>query len=298
MKIVVSGGTGFIGEPLCRSLLDRGEEVMVLSRSPEKVAVGQGIEWHPPEPGEWQRHVYEADVVINLAGENVASGRWTEARKRRLRDSRVAVTRSIVESFRNGPPRPRRLLNASAVGYYGDRGEMVLDETAVRGTGFMSDMGVEWEQAAREAEDVAKVTIMRFGVVIGKGGGALGAMIPIFRLGLGGRLGSGDQWMAWIDRRDLIGAINWILDDNSRTGVYNLASPNPVRNRELTHALGSALRRPAILRVPAFALRLVMGEMADEMLLVSQRMVPARALDEGFRFEFPDIHRSMKTALG
>ncbi len=296
MKIVVSGGTGFLGEPLCRSLLDRGE-VVVLSRSPGKVEAGQGVEWHPPEPGDWQKHVHEADVVINLAGDNIGSGRWTSAKKERLRDSRVVVTRSIVESFRDGPPRPRRLLNASAVGYYGDRGEMLLDEDSVRGTGFMADLGVEWEQAAREAEDVASVTIMRFGVAIGEGGGALGSMVPIFKLGLGGRLGSGQQWMSWIDRKDLIRMINWIIDDDSRTGIYNVTSPEPVRNRELTEALGDALGRPTIIPAPAFGLRLVLGEMADEMLLASQRVVPRRAMEEGFDFEYPDIHRSMNASL-
>lgn len=296
MKIVVSGGTGFLGEPLCRSLLDRGE-VLVLSRNPDKVEVGRGVEWHPPEPGEWQKHVYEADVVINLAGDNIGSGRWTRAKKKRIRDSRVEVTRSIVEAFRNGPPRSRRLLNASAVGYYGDRGEMVLDEDSVRGTGYMADLGVEWEQTAREAEDVAAVTIMRFGVAIGEGGGALGTMVPIFKLGLGGRLGSGQQWMSWIDRVDLIRMINWLIDDDSRTGVYNVTSPEPVRNRELTKALGDALGRPTIIPAPSFALRLAMGEMADEMLLASQRVIPARATNEGFEFRFPEIRSSMRSAL-
>lgn len=297
MKIIVSGGTGFIGQPLCESLLERGHEVLVLSRSPEKVSAGRGIEWHPPDPGDWQKAVCEADVVVNLAGENIASGRWTSARKKRLRNSRVEVTRSIVDSFRTGSRRPRRLLSASAIGYYGDRGEMVLDESSGPGAGFMAEMGVEWEQAALEAGELADVTIMRFGVAIGKGGGALGAMIPVFRLGLGGRLGSGDQWMAWIDRRDLIRMIHWIIEDGSRTGVYNLTSPEPVRNRELTKALGNALNRPAILPAPAFALRLVLGEMADEMLLASQRVVPKRALDEGFEFEYPGIRSSMNSAL-
>ena len=297
MKIVVSGGTGFIGEPLCRSLLERGE-VLVLSRDPDKVVAGEGIEWHPPAPGAWQKHVYGADVVINLAGDNIASGRWTDAKKRRLRNSRIEVTRSIVESFRNGPPRARRLLNASAVGFYGDRGEKVLDEDDVRGTGLMADLAVEWEQAAREAEDLAAVTVMRFGVALGDGGGALGAMVPIFRLGLGGRLGSGNQWMPWIDRRDLIRMIEWILDDESRTGAYNLTAPEPVRNRELTAVLGEVLHRPAIIPAPAFGLRLLMGEMADEMLLASQRVVPGRALEEGFRFEHADLEESLRDAVG
>lgn len=293
MKIVISGGTGFIGEPLCKVLGERGN-VRVLTRSPEKVSVGTPVEWHPPAAGSWQEEVRTADVVVNLAGESIAAGRWTEKRKRRLRESRVNVTRSIVECFRQGEPRQRRLISASAVGYYGDRGELTLDESSLRGDGFLADLGVAWEQAALEAEDVAAVTIVRFGIVLGPGGGALGAMKPIFRLGLGGRLGDGKQWMPWVARSDLIRMIDWILEDPSRTGIYNVTAPNPVRNVEFTRELGEVMNRPTFLPAPSFGLRLAMGEMADEMLLASQRVVPKRALDEGFEFLHPELRPALE----
>lgn len=293
MRIVVAGGTGFIGEPLCKALAERGE-VVVLTRSPSRVRVGRGVEWHPPAPGPWREEVHTADLVINLTGESGAKGRWTEKKKRRLRESRISVTRSIVESLHDGAS--QHLINASAVGYYGDRGEKVLDESSGRGEGFLADLTVDWEQAAREAEQVASVTILRFGIVIGPGGGALSAMLPIFRLGLGGRLGHGRQWMPWIDRADLVRMVEWILD-GSRTGVYNATSPSPVRNSEFTQCLGKVLHRPAILPAPAFALRIVLGEMADDMLLASARVVPKRAIDEGFEFGVTNVEEAFERSV-
>lgn len=297
MKIVVSGGTGFIGEPLCESLLERGD-LYVLTRDPSRVSIGRGIEWHPPEPGAWQQLVGDADVVINLAGENIAGGRWSEKKKKRLLRSRVDATRSIVDSIRDAPPRERRLLNASAVGFYGDRADTLLHEESSQGSGFLPDLAVEWEAAARDAEGLADVTVLRFGVVIGQGGGALSAMLPIFRFGLGGKLGSGEQWMSWVHRDDLIRLVNWLIDDRSRSGVYNVTSPAPVTNREFTSTLAEVLRRPAMLPAPAFGLRLILGEMADEMLLASQRVVPKHALDQGFEFAKPDLRSALESALG
>jgi uncharacterized protein len=297
MKIVVSGGSGFIGEAVCRALLARGE-VFVLSRNPEKVQLGRGIHWNPSERGAWEAQVAEADVVINLAGESIAALRWTAKKKRRLVESRVDLTRALVRALRDGDDRPRRLINASAVGYYGRRGEELLVEDSPPGTGFFSELGAAWEAAAREAKDVAGVTIVRFGVVFGKGGGILGTITPPFRAGLGGRLGSGQQWMSWIDLHDLVRMIEWLLEDASRTETYNVTSPLPVRNIELTRMLGSVLRRPTILPAPAFALRLLLGEIADEVLLASQRVVPRRALDEGFVFDYPELEGSLRKVLG
>jgi uncharacterized protein len=297
VKIVVSGGSGFIGEAVCRALLPRGD-VFVLSRNPESVKVGRGVAWNPAEKGPWEALVASADVVINLAGETIAALRWTDAKKRRLVESRVDVTRALVRAFREGEVRARRLINASAVGYYGSRGDEWLEEDSAPGSGFFGELGTAWESAAREAEDVAAVTIARFGIVLGKGGGIIGAMVPPFRLGLGGRLGSGEQWVSWIDRHDLVHMIEWLLDDPRRSGVYNATSPFPVRNIELTRTLGSILRRLTIVPAPAFVLRLVSGEMADEVLLSSQRVVPRRALDEGFVFEYPELEDSLRRVLG
>jgi uncharacterized protein len=297
MKIIVSGGSGFIGEAVCRALLPRGD-VVVLSRNPESVKVGRGVGWDPSERGHWETLVASADVVINLAGETIAALRWTNAKKRRLVESRVDVTRALVRALREGEDRARRLINASAVGYYGSRGEELLVENSSPGTGFFSELGAAWEGAAREVKDVAEVTIVRFGVVFGDGGGIIDAITPPFRFGLGGRLGSGQQWMSWIDRHDLVRMIEWLLDDLHRSGVYNATAPLPVRNIELTKTLGSVLRRPTVLPVPAFALRMLLGEIANEVLLASQRVIPQRALDEGFTFEYPELERSLRRVLG
>lgn len=284
MKVIVSGGTGFLGREICRALIARGYEVKVLTRNPARVSIGNGVQWHPPEPGPWHDSVAWADVVINLAGESIAGGRWTDERKRSLRTSRVELTRALVAAIPSDG-HSRRLVSVSAVGYYGDRGEATLDEAAGPGTGFLADLGREWEAAALEAGDRAAVTIPRLGIVLGPGGGMLQAIRPIFRLGLGGRLGDGRQWMPWVSRNDVVRFVGWILDDPSRTGVYNLTAPDPVRNHEFTKVVGEALHRPTVIPAPAFALKLVLGQMADETLLASQRAVPRRALEEGFRFE-------------
>ncbi|MDX1584735.1 MAG: TIGR01777 family oxidoreductase [Thermoanaerobaculia bacterium] len=295
MKIVISGGTGFIGEPLSKALTSRGE-VKVLTRNPAKVEAGEPLEWHPPDPGPWQDEVASADVVINLAGENIADGRCTEAKKRRLRESRIDATRSIVAALERDKDRNRRLISASAVGYYGDRGDAVLDEEADPGAGFLSDLAEEWEDSALEARDAATVTILRFGIVIGPGG-ALSAMLPIFRFGLGGKLGSGEQWMPWVDREDLIRLVEWVIDGQPESATYNVTAPEPVRNREFTATLGDVLRRPTILPAPAFGLKIVLGDMAEEMLLASQRVIPKRATGEGFEFRTTELKESFERAL-
>lgn len=289
MKIVVAGGTGFIGEPLVRRLLERGDEVSVLTRNPAKVRAGRGVAWDARTQGAWSAEAAAADVVINLAGENIGEGRWTAERKQRLVESRVDATRAVVEALQRGPSRSRVLVNASAVGYYGDRGEDVLDESARRGEGFLAELAQEWEAAARAAEPLARLVITRIGVVLARDGGALKKMLPPFRLGVGGPIGNGRQWMSWIAREDLIRLMLWAIDGEQARGVYNATSPEPIRNRDFARALGRALHRPAILPAPAFALRLALGEMADEALLASQRAVPARALADGFGFLTPSI---------
>ena len=290
MRIVVAGGTGFIGEPLVRRLIARGDDVYVLTRHPAKVRAGRGLAWE--QAGE----AAAADVVINLAGENVGGGRWSEERKKRIMESRVDATRALVEAV-NARPNPRRtFINASAVGYYGLRGEEVLDETATPGGGFRAEVVKRWEELARRAEGAARLVILRFGVVLGPGG-ALAKMRLPFRLGLGGPLGSGQQWMSWVDREDVLRMIEWAIDHDAAQGVYNVTAPNPVRNRDFTRALGRALHRPAFMPAPAFALRLALGEMADEMLLGGQRVIPARAQAEGFTFGYPDLDRALKHAL-
>lgn len=296
MKIVIAGGSGFIGTPLVERLLPRGD-VVVLSRNPAKVKRGRGVSWQPSAQGEWSREVAAADVVINLAGENIGGGRWTASRKRELESSRLDATRALVEAMRQEPKKPRAFLSASAVGFYGDRGAEQLDEQSGAGSGFLAELTMKWEAASRAAEPFARVVLMRFGVVIDDEGGALAKMLLPFRLGAGGPIGSGEQWMSWIDREDVIRFIEWAIDHENARGVYNVTSPGPVRNRDFVKALGHALHRPAVIPVPAFALRIAFGQMAEETILGGQRVLPARAMSEGFTFAHPEIGESLEHAM-
>ncbi len=283
MKIVVSGGSGFIGTPLVARLKERGDTVIVLSRDPSR-----GLSWHPPDPGPWMTEVREADAVVNLAGESIAGGRWTSARKATLTSSRLVPLRALIDA------KPCVLIEASAVGYYGYTSDETFDESASRGGGFLAELVEKWENAAREAEPFARVVLLRFGVVLDKSGGALKQMLPPFYFGAGGPIGSGKQWMPWVDRDDVIRGIEWAIDNSTATGIYNVSAPNPVRSREFAHALGRAVHRPAIIPVPGFALRLLFGSgLADEALLGGQRAVPSRLQREGFTFRYPTLESSL-----
>lgn len=289
MKIVIAGGTGFIGEPLVQRLVARGDDVAVLSRDPAKVRMGRGIGWDATSV------VANADAVVNLAGESIADGRWTEERKRRLVSSRIDSTRKLVEALRANPSKPRTFVSASAIGIYGDRGDATLDENAPRGSGFLADLVEQWEAAAREAEALARVVLVRFGVVLDKDGGALAKMLPAFRLGAGGPIGSGKQWMSWVTRDDAIRLLMWAIDEPKARGVYNAVAPEAARSRDFARALGRALHRPALFPVPAIALRTLFGrEMADEALLAGQHVLPSRALAAGFTFEQPSLDAAFR----
>ena len=295
MRIAIAGGTGFIGEPLARSLA-RDNDVAILTRNPSRVRAGRGVMWDPPEQDVWADVVAAADVVINLAGENIGQ-RWTNDRKARLVASRLDATNALIEAMKSAPPRKRTFISASAVGYYGSRGDETLDEASTRGSGFLADLVARWESAAQQAEDVARLVIIRFGVVLDAHGGALAKMLPPFRFGLGGPIGNGRQWMSWIDRDDVVRVIEWAISNGDVRGVYNAVAPEPVRNRDFTRALGRALRRPAIIPVPAFALRLMFGEMATGTVLPSQRVLPARLLAESFTFQYPTVDEALVHSL-
>jgi hypothetical protein len=294
VKIVVAGGSGFLGEPLVRRLMARGDDVAVLSRDPLKVKAGRGVRWDGITPGSWTAEIDAADVVVNLAGENVGAGRWTESRKRRLINSRVEATNAIVAALMSAPRKKRTLINASAVGYYGTDRDTPVEESSSKGRGFLADLVEQWESAAKRAEAVARVVILRFGVVLAADGGALAKMVVPFRFGAGGPVGSGQQWMSWVDRDDVLDAIQWAIDHDHVRGVYNITAPEPVRNREFAKTLGRVLHRPAVMPAPAFALRLIFGEMADEALLGGQRAVPRRAMREGFVFQSPTIEAALR----
>jgi uncharacterized protein len=297
MNVVVAGGSGFLGEPLVQHLLSRRDDVAVLTRNPSNVRVGRPLQWDGKSQGAWSDEAARADVIVNLAGENIGDGRWTGERKKRLIGSRLNATGALVEAMRRDPSRARIVINASAVGYYGDRGDELLDESSRRGAGFLAELVERWEAAAREADSLSRLVLLRFGVVLDRDGGALKKMLLPFRLGLGGPVASGDQWMSWIDRGDAVRMIVWAIDHELVRGVYNATSPQPVRNRDFTRSLGRALRRPAFMPVPAFALRIAFGEMAEEVLIGGQRVVPRRAEAEGFTFGRSELDEALASEL-
>ena len=298
MKIVVSGSTGVIGSLLVNAFNGRGHEVIRLIRPSTSVASPERkVRWDP-EQGTIDRAGLEgADAVVHLAGENVF-GRWSETKKRRIRDSRVHGTRLLSETLATLARRPATLLSASAIGYYGDGGDGVLTEQSGPGNDFLAHVAREWEGATGPAAQVGvRVLQMRFGVVLTMTGGAMGKMLPPFRLGLGGPIGTGMQFVSWIERSDLVTAILHLLTQTDLSGPVNLTSPTPVTNREFAATLGRVLGRPAVVTVPAFALRMAFGTDAAAMLQSGQRVLPERLVASGFRFEFETIEPALRHLL-
>lgn len=296
MRILVSGATGLIGTAFTGRLDQDGHEVWRLTRRAD--GNSRSILWEPGG-GTLDPSVLEGiDAVIHLAGESVASGRWTTAKKARIRDSRVDGTTQLCEALAAMPRRPHSLLCASAIGYYGSRGDEGLDETAQAGTGFLAEVCVAWERATEPAAAAGiRVVNTRFGIVLSREGGALQAMLTPFRLGLGGRIGDGRQYMSWITLDDAVGALTHVLDNPDVSGPVNVVAPNPVTNEGFTRDLAAALRRPAVMPLPAFAARLALGKKAEELLLASQRVVPARLEGSGFTWAHPDLPAALKHVL-
>ncbi|MBI2167780.1 MAG: TIGR01777 family protein [Candidatus Omnitrophica bacterium] len=301
MRLVLAGGTGFIGRALRESLTARGHEVVVLTRQSARENQ-PGVRtryagWNPPNGGPWERELDGVEGVINLAGEPIVGKRWTEHRKQKIVESRTGAARAIVTALRKARKKPSFLLNASAIGYYGSHGDETLVEESPAGRDFLAASCRAWEAEALKAEEaVVRVIRLRIGIVLEQGGGALGKMLPPFRLGLGGPLGSGRQWMSWIHRDDLIGLIHFAIEKKEVRGVLNATAPNPVTMKEFTTTLGRTLGRPALFPVPAFVLRILLGEMAD-VLLTGQRVLPKRALDHGYSFKFPELGKALKEIL-
>jgi uncharacterized protein (TIGR01777 family) len=294
MRLLIAGGTGFIGRTLTTRARKLGHEVTITSRTPS--GEPDQLAWDTCSPLELPR----VDAVVTLAGEPIAGGRWTAARREAMVRSRVESTRHLVTSLASmaGPDRPRVLVGASAVGWYGDRGDEVLTEDAGPGEGFLAELCRSWEAAAAAATELGvRVVHLRIGMVLGRGGGALAAMLRPFRLCMGGPLGSGRQWVPWVHELDLARLLCLALEHPDLRGPLNGTAPEPVTNRELTRALGAALHRPAVLRVPGCLLRLGLGEMAT-VLLASQRVVPALALAAGFTFRFPTLRGALADLLG
>ncbi len=298
MRVIISGASGLIGNALSGRLQQEGVRVSRLVRDASANRNPDDIPWRP-DAGAIQEEALEgAHTVVHLAGENIADGRWTGVKKRRIRDSRVLGTTLLCQALARRAHKPQTLICASAIGYYGSRGEDVLDESSAPGAGFLADVCRQWEQAAAPAVEAGiPVVHLRLGVVLSKEGGALGRMLPLFRMGLGGPIGNGRAWMSWITLDDLLAIILHCMHDKRLAGPVNAVSPTPVANREFTRALAKALRRPALMPVPALMLKLVFGEMARETLLASTRVMPRRLEDAGFVWRNPDIETAFENCL-
>jgi len=299
MRILVTGSSGLIGSALVPFLTASGHRVIRLIRSQSQTPTrGESWGWDPDRGTILSAGREEPDGVVHLAGENIAGGRWTQRRKALIRDSRVKGTRVLSDLIGRRSPPPKVLVCASAVGYYGDRGDEILTEESAPGSAFLPDVCREWEAACQPAADRGiRVVNLRLGMVLSPAGGALGKMLTPFKLGAGGVIGSGSQYMSWIALDDVASAIHAALTQDSLRGPVNAVAPNAITNRDFTRTLGRVLSRPTLFPMPAFAARLALGEMADALLLASARVVPVRLLESGFSFRYPDLEGALRHLL-
>jgi hypothetical protein len=298
LTVAVTGATGLVGTRLVHDLVAAGARPRRLVRGTPKSAHDE-IEWSPESGIVRPEAMQGVDAVVHLAGESIASGRWTAAKKRRIRDSRVVGTTSLARSLAALPQRPTTLVCASAIGFYGDRGETILDERSEPGTGFLPEVCIEWERACEPARAAGiRVVNVRIGVIVSRQGGALASMLLPFKLGVGGKIGSGRQYMSWVSLDDVVGTILHALGHQEIAGPVNAVAPSPVTNAEFTRAMGATLHRPTVLPLPGFAARLALGQMADDLLLASTRVVPRRLEETGYRFVHPDLRGCLTAELG
>jgi hypothetical protein len=300
MKIVIAGGTGFLGRPLANVLLQDSHDVVLLTRgtpdsSRAKAQGARAVSWDPDgKVGPWAGEISGAQAVVNLAGESIAGKRWTGAQKERIRDSRVRATRSLVAAIRAAAVPPSVFVSGSAVGYYGPRGDEEVKEDQPAGSDFLGHVCDEWEREALGASsDRTRVALIRTGIVLEKDGGALPEMLPPFRFGVGGPVGSGRQYWPWIHRDDWVALVRWVISTPAASGAINATAPKPVSSATFAHALGRAMHRPAFMPAPGFALRLLLGEMADALLLSGQNAVPAKAARAGFQFRYGQVDEAL-----
>ena len=288
MRVLITGGTGFIGQALVKALKDRGDEVVILSRTPAA---------NPDVVTALEQVQLPVDAVVNLAGAGIVDKRWTAERKQLLRNSRIETTAKLLQWMAQQSQRPSVLVSGSAIGYYGSQQSQSLDEEAQPVDGFTHQLCADWEAEASKATELGvRVCLIRTGVVLGAGGGALQKMLPPFRFGLGGPIASGQQWMSWIHLEDEVRAILWLLDNPTLQGAFNLTAPEPVTNAEFSATLGKVLRRPAFFPLPGLVLKLMLGE-ASELLLQGQRVVPAQLQASGFEFRYPALQPALKQLL-
>jgi|SRR6516225_199094 uncharacterized protein (TIGR01777 family) len=295
MKVVIAGGTGFLGRPLINALQQDGHDIVILSRESSGAKPGLGnarvVPWDPNgEPGPWAAEITGAHAVVNLAGESIAARRWTDAQKQRILDSRLRATRSLAGAIRAAAIPPPAFISGSAVGYYGPLGDEEAAEDHPAGSDFLAHVCEQWEhEAVRASSDRTRVVRVRTGIVLEKDGGALPEMLPPFRFGVGGPVGSGRQYWPWIHRDDWISLVRWAITTPAASGAINGTGPHPVTNATFARALGRAMQRPSFMPAPGFALKLLLGEMADALLLSGQNAVPKKALQAGFRFRYETV---------
>lgn len=302
-RVIVIGGTGFIGTQLIKALKAEGYAVVCLTRSPERAKSRMDLDvefalWDGKSAVGWQHLAEGASAIVNLAGENISAGRWSEKRKERLVRSRLEAGKAVSDAVLSLEKPPGVVVQASAIGYYGSQGDLELTESSPSGEGFLSELCREWEASSRAVESAGvRHVVVRSGLVLGKQGGVLLRFVKMFRLRLGGPLGSGRQWLSWIHMDDEVSALCYLLERKNLSGVFNLTAPNPVRMREFARILGRTLSRPSWLPAPAFALKLVFGTMAEETVLSSQKVFPQRLFETGLSFEHPYLEQALMDIL-
>ncbi len=298
MKIILIGATGFIGKHLFNHLKSRGHQLVVVSRDTEKAKMifpghTDFAAWGGEDEQALASIIGQSDAVVNLAGASIAGGRWSKKRKQLILSSRINTTGTLVKAINSLSEKPEVLIQAGAIGYYGGHNEASFDETAPAGEGFLAEVSQKWEAATHGLAGGVRLVILRTGVVIDKGGGALQQMQIPFKLGTGGHIGSGNQWFSWIHLEDEVRAIAFLLENKNAAGAYNLTAPFPVTMKQFAKALGKTLKRPSWLHVPAFIIRLLMGQMGVETILNGQKVIPKNLLNEGFTFQYPDVEAAL-----
>src|SRR6478672_3573880 len=296
MRILITGANGLVGTALQKGFREKGYEMLLASRGEPKDE--RYVRWSVEEGFAEPAKLEGVDAVVHLAGESVNGLRWTDEKKKAIRDSRVLGTRNLVAALGKLKDRPKVLVSSSAIGFYGERGDEEITESSASGVGFLADVSKEWESEARRAEDAGiRTVLLRTGIVLSKDGGALGTMLLPFKLGVGGVVGSGKQWMSWISLDDHVRAIEFAIEHENIRGAVNSVSPHPVTNEEFTKTMGDVLYRPTFLPLPEFVVSMALGEMGDELLLTSTKIVPKRLEDAGFKFEYPELKAALEHAL-
>ncbi|MHC4213627.1 MAG: TIGR01777 family oxidoreductase [Planctomycetota bacterium] len=302
-RILITGATGFIGRKLSSRLIEAGYEITALSRNPLKTKSllpdqTTVIEWDPSTSAGWIDSVNSATAIVNLAGENIGTPRWTRAKKQRILQSRLNISKAIISAVEQADPKPKALIQASGIGYYGMRGEEMLDEDSSGGTGFLAEVSTKWEQSIKPIEEHGvRLATIRLAPVLGKTAGLMARLLPPFRFFLGCVPGTGRQWFSWVHIEDVVAVIQLLIENQDTSGIFNLTAPNPLQAKNFYKLLAKLMHRPPPLKIPAFVLRLILGEMADELLMADQRTIPKKLLEKGYTFKYPTPESALTQIL-